>query len=281
MKTIIMLSLLPLAVAGLYGQGPGPGFGKRGGPFGPGGFGGFGGLGPDLLGAGPGPGSPVTGAPYSATETVTYQQALANGNQISRTVTATVARDSQGRVSTSETVTPPASSGKAAVTIETIFDPVAGYRYKLDSSTMTAFQSPLPKAPASPPAARAPRTPPSGPDAPQIATTSLGTQVINGVASTGTQVTETIPAGAIGNSQPIQIVRVTWVSNELKIPVQIRTSDPRFGTRDMELTNIIQAEPNASLFLVPAGYTVKQGGPGFGGGGGARAARGRKPAPAQ
>src|ERR1019366_9871871 len=89
-----------------------------------------------------------------------------------------------------------------------------------------------------------------------------GTQVVNGVAATGTQITETIPAGAIGNAQPIQIVRATWISSELKVPVQIRSSDPRFGSTDMELTSIVQAEPSASLFVVPAGYTVQQRGGG-------------------
>ena len=56
-----------------------------------------------------------------------------------------------------------------------------------------------------------------------------------------------------------------WISTELKVPVQIKSSDPRFGSTDMELTNIAQAEPSASLFVVPAGYTVKTGGRGPGG----------------
>lgn len=261
MKT--MMWLLPVCAMTLLAQGP-----RGGGGFGPGGFGGFGGRGPGLLGAGPR--TPVTGAPYSATETLTTQQTLANGNQISRTQTATVARDSEGRISTSETVTPPASSGKSAYTIQTIFDPVAGYRYELNSSTMIAIQTPLP----------APRTPPSGtprarPTPPNLATASLGSATINGVGATGTQVTETIPAGAVGNAQAIQVVRGTWVSTDLKIPVQIKTSDPRFGSRDLEVTNIVQSEPNASLFVVPAGYTIKQGGHGGPGGPGGEARRGR------
>jgi hypothetical protein len=169
--------------------------------------------------------------------------------------------------------------------VESIFDPVAGYRYRLDSATMIAMQAPLPPQ----------RTP--GPNRgtrpanPNVTTTSLGTQTINGVLATGTQVTQTIPAGAIGNAQAIQIVRVEWISTTLQVPVQIKTSDPRFGTTDMELTNIVPAEPNGSLFVVPAGYTTQQmrGGPGSnarqGGGGPAgpagRARRGGGPPPPQ
>jgi hypothetical protein len=50
----------------------------------------------------------------------------------------------------------------------------------------------------------------------------------------------------------------------------------------MDLTNIIQAEPSASLFVVPAGYTLKTGGgPGRPGGPGGPGGmmRGARPAP--
>jgi hypothetical protein len=245
MKTIA-ICLLPLFAVGVFAQGP------QGGGFGPMGVGA---RGMGMPGARLASRTPVAGEPYSATETVTSQQTLANGNQISRTHTMTVARDSQGRTSTSETVTPPAASGKAPFTIERILDPVAGYRYELNSSTMIAMQ----EASRTPPASTT-TTPPARPTPPNQTTTSLGTQTINGVSATGTQVTETIAAGAIGNSQAIQIVRTSWVSTALQVPVEIKTSDPRFGTSDMELTGIVQAEPNASLFVVPAGYTIKQGG---------------------
>jgi hypothetical protein len=211
-----------------------------------------------MLGAGPGR-AVVTGAPYSATEVLTEQQTLANGNNISNKWQSNVYRDNQGRTRTEETVTPPASSGKSAYTIVTIFDPVAGLRYVLDSSTMTARQSPVPRLPGTP-AGTPPPNRPARTGRPDTTTTDLGTSTINGEAAKGTQLTETIPAGAIGNTQPIQVVRVTWVSTELNVPVQIKSSDPRNGSRDMELTNIAHGEPSASLFVVPAGYTIQQGG---------------------
>ena len=281
MKKTIALSLVPVFAVAVFAQGPPP----RGDFFG--GFGG--GRGGGMLGAGPGPRTVVTGAPYSATETVTSQQTLAGGNQISRTHTSTVARDSQGRISTIETVTPPAASGKAPYTIQTIFDPVAGYRYVLNSSTMIALQEPLPKmrSASGSAAARPGRSGDARPDTrPNEKSTSMGTQMVNSVLATGSQVTETIPAGAIGNAQEIQAVRVMWISNTLQVPVQIKTSDPRFGTTDMELSNVVQGEPNGSLFVVPSGYTIKQGGgrgPGARGGGpGGRAAQWKGgPPPAQ
>lgn len=207
--------------------------------------------------------TPVTGAPYSAVETVQSQQLLANGNQISHTDQSNLYRDSQGRTRTERTITPPAASGKQPFTEITIVDPVAGYRYQLNSSTLTAIQMPLPQPRT--PSTSTPPSRPAGAGKASIVTTSLGTQTVNGVTATGTEVTETIPAEAFGNAQPIQVVRITWISTDLKIPVQVKSSDPRFGTRDLELTSITETEPTASLFVVPSNYTVTAGHSGFSG----------------
>ena len=266
MKTTIALFLLLLPAGVLVAQGPPPRPEGRG--FG----GGFGGRDARILGAGPGSREVVTGAPYSAVEVVQRQQTLANGNQIATKTQTNVYRDSQGRIRTEETVTRPGATGETTRTMVTIFDPVGGYEYALDSSSMTARQSGLPQFRGG----RA-NTRPAPPPRPDVTKTSLGTAVVNGVSANGTQMTETIPAGAIGNVQPIQVVRTTWVSTDLKVPVQIKTIDPRYGTTDMELTNITPAEPSASLFVVPAGYTVQAGGRGAGRRGASR--RGPPPPP--
>jgi len=188
---------------------------------------------------------------------VQSQTAFADGNRISNRHQTQVYRDSQGRIRTEETVTPPADSGIAPFTMITIVDPVAGTRTVLNSANMTAKQATFagggrPRGGGPPPDA------PARPNNPQRTKTSLGTQSINGVAATGTQTSEVIPVGAIGNAQPITVSRTVWIANDLKVPVQIKSSDPRFGTMDMELTNITTSEPSAALFVTPAGYTVKQ-----------------------
>ena len=266
MKASLTIFLIPVLTGVLVAQGYPP-LDRR--PrFGSGGIGG-----PDavLLGAGPGSRTVVTGAPYSAVEVIQRRQTLADGNSISTKTQSNVYRDSQGRIRTEETMTRQSSTGETTRTMVTIFDPVGGYQYTLDSASMTARQSGLPRFFSGANARPAPPLPPN------VTSTNLGTAVVNGVSATGTQLTETIPAGAIGNAQPIQIVRTTWVSTELKVPVQIKTTDPRFATTDMELTNITQAEPSASLFVVPAGYSMQTGG--GRGPGGPRGAGRRGPGP--
>lgn len=194
----------------------------------------------------------ITGAPFSANLTSQSVQTLANGTQIQHQETGQIARDSQGRVYSQITATHPTSSGSRTSSNITIYDPVAGYIYRLNPQKMTGVQFPIPQR-TSPPTNATPTTPPNSS---QAQTQDLGTQTINGVPATGTQVTRTIPAGTIGNTQPIQMMRVTWISTALQIPVQITRTDPRSGNSSTNLTNIVQNEPSSSLFIVPSGYTV-------------------------
>jgi TonB family protein len=90
----------------------------------------------------------------------------------------------------------------------------------------------------------------------QEAQESLGTQSFDGVQAEGTRTTVTIPAGGVGNERPIQIVSERWYSNELQAVVMTKHSDPRFGETTYRLTNISRAEPDHSLFEVPADFKV-------------------------
>ena len=85
----------------------------------------------------------------------------------------------------------------------------------------------------------------------------LGQQVVEGVPAKGTRTTTEIPAGAIGNEQPITVTSEEWVSVDLKVLVMTRHSDPRSGETTYRLTGITRGEPNPSLFEPPAGVTVK------------------------
>jgi hypothetical protein len=212
-----------------------------------------------MLFAGPGSRTPVTGAPYSAVQVTQFQQTLEGGNQVSRQQQTKVYRDSQGRVRMERAASADASGEPANGPSVSIFDPVAGNSYVLNPQKLTAFSTPIP-APRQGAATAGERPYGRGQrqNTPQATKEELGTQTINGLPATGTRTTRTIPAGAIGNAQPIQIVREVWVSTDLKVPVMIKSSDPRFGTTVTQLTNITQAEPDASLFQVPANYTLTQ-----------------------
>jgi hypothetical protein len=85
---------------------------------------------------------------------------------------------------------------------------------------------------------------------------SLGTQMIEGVQAEGMRTTITIPAGAMGNELPINIVSERWYSPDLQTVVMSKHSDPRMGETVYRLTSINRSEPAPSLFQAPADYTI-------------------------
>ena len=70
--------------------------------------------------------------------------------------------------------------------------------------------------------------------------------------------TTEIPAGAIGNEQPIRIVSEQWFSPDLQVLVLTRHTDPRVGETTYRLLGIVRAEPVRSLFDLPADYTLQE-----------------------
>jgi hypothetical protein len=221
----------------------------------------------------------IAGAPYSGTEVSTSQQVLANGNVIQRQHQTTYYRDGSGRTRTESTMKHPDGTTATHVVVH---DPVAGMSHEIDPQNKTVRSMTFHVPPSGAGANRPQGGPRGGPDTnramaqghraadPNVVTENLGTQTVNGVNATGTRITHTIPAGAEGNSLPIQVIHETWVSEDLKVPVMVKHTDPRSGTSTTQLTNIVRAEPDGSLFTVPAGYTVKTGGPGRGPGRGPR-----------
>src|SRR5690349_15959798 len=226
---------------GPHGFGPGPG-------------------GPGFRGpGGPPPADTVAGAPFSGVEVHTRQQLLANGTTIQQQDSTKIARDGQGRVRRESTRQTP--DGKT-VTRVSITDPVAGVAYDLDPANKVAYSHPA-HFPNRPPqqqqeqAARARGMRQPAANDPNMKRETMAAQSIHGVIASGTRVTQTIPAGTIGNSAAIETVHETWMADDLKVPVKTRMTDPRTGTSTTELTNVLRGEPDAALFTVPSAYTVQ------------------------
>ena len=196
-------------------------------------------------------GPTVKGAPYSATVITEAVQTLANGTRISQKTTASVYRDGEGRTRREQTFGAIGSFRAAgdAPQLTFIEDPVAGAHYVLDARTHTAqkMKSRTGSAPKN-----------HAPSSSQAKTESLGTKTIEGIQAEGTRSTLTIPAGQIGNDQPVEIVSERWYSPELHVVVLSKHTDPRVGEHVYRLTNISRSEPAKSLFDVPSDYTITE-----------------------
>jgi hypothetical protein len=214
------------------------------------------------------PGKVVTGAPYSAVAVIESTQTLSDGNTINRKVQTNVFRDSQGRTRreiTLPAVGPLAASGQPRTFIM-IFDPVATASYVLHPDTKVADKLPTSPAKGKDPAklegkfeARMQEEIANG----TLKKDDLGTQTINGLSAQGTRYTRTIPAGQVGNDKAIVIVSERWYSPDLQIVVKSTRTDPRLGQTSYTVTNVQRTEPAATLFAVPAGYTVQDAKPRF------------------
>jgi len=217
---------------------------------------------------------PVSGKPFSGTESRHTTQTLADGTHVNDSSSSLFYRDAEGRMRS--------ESKTQAV----IYDPIAGFAYYLNLSTRHYHETPIPGNAAYSVAVignrtsvsqqytfsdlhPAPKGPSYGPMAPGKAerrallerihsgavTEDLPAQVVNGIPCRGSRITETIPAGTFGNDRDIKIVSERWYSDTLQVLVKTSNSDPRFGVTTYDLTNIMQAPPDPSLFRVPGDYT--------------------------
>lgn len=233
---------------------------------------------------------PVKGVPFCATVVTDHTQTFADGNKIHTADNSLVCRDSEGRTRREadlKLMGPMDAAGPGKMI--TISDPNTGVRYMLDTNMKIARKMPM--LPPLPPVTKgtgagkpgadvmyfttggAQDVGRPGPGAEVVASTmavrkivpaggekpdveQLGDQTINGIHVTGTRVTTTIPAGKMGNEQPIKIVSEDWYSPELKETVMTKHSDPWAGELTTQFTNVNTAEPDPSLFTVPSDYKV-------------------------
>jgi hypothetical protein len=215
-------------------------------------------------------GRTVTGAPYIADAITDVTQVLSDGNRIENRTSARIARDGQGRVRREQkALAVGVLVAEAQTPIVTINDPVAGVLLTLDLARRVAIRTTPPdrslkvigsgrgigvRVPGGvPPHAPPPPSPPG-----DVRTESLGTAALEGVQAEGTRTTLTIPAGAIGNQGPIEVVTERWYSPDLQVVISSKRSDPRMGETVYRLTNIVRGEPSPELFEIPPDFRLEE-----------------------
>jgi hypothetical protein len=233
---------------------------------------------PEMQDAGVMFGEIVKGAPFTAQRTEESTQTLGDGTHINNKSSISYARDSAGRVRREDDEW------------ITIYDPVANATYRLNKKNHTGskvefirgaakirldeinqeradeLKAQSEKALAEDKARQdgVVAITNQGPDGRVYSfrkdgtEESLGSQVVNGVMADGMRTSYTIPAGDFGNDRPITSVTESWYSPDLHLTVMYKRSDPREGEVTTQYTGIKRAEPDPSLFQLPAGYTLNQ-----------------------
>jgi hypothetical protein len=230
----------------------------------------------------------VRDAPFSAELIIETVQPEKDGTSTPYQTAFVIYRDSQGRTRLDRMVEP--SGSRATISnqpqVSVVNDHVAGFTYVLEhryqlarrrqllsASNFSSEETPLVAGSDKPAGAgkRYMMLPPEGSAgaggksdgaaawSPGLKTTKepLGERNIEGVLAEGTRSTQTIPARALGNRQPLMIVDERWYSSDLQTVVLIKHTDPRFGESVYRLTNISRTEPIPTVFVVPPDYKTK------------------------
>jgi hypothetical protein len=237
-------------------------------------------------------GAPVKDAPYSAEAVTEVTQVLSDGNRIEQKTSATIARDSQGRTRREQQgIALGSFVAQAGAPIVTITDPSSGIHFTLNADQKIAYRAKPPKFTVTTRrdfaggtvafaggATWEAATPVVGgaifetvADPPIIATAPMATtqvdsgftrevlepRTIEGLRAEGIRTTMIIPAGAVGNVLPIEVINERWYSPELQVVLMTRRHDPRFGETVYRLINIDRSEPAAELFRVPSDFRIQ------------------------
>jgi len=203
----------------------------------------------------------VTGAPYSALGTSQTVTMLPDGNRIVRQNTIRQWRDSDGRTRAEYSLS--SIGGPTPLELHTTFtvidDPAARERYMLQPDARVALTMPIVPCRAVAPSLEPDVTvgPPRPAHLPMKVSprVKLGERKLDGETVAGSRIEATIPAGTIGNEQPIRMSAEQWYGKDLQVVVEATYQDPRTGETKYKLSDIDRAEPDAKLFRVPDDYS--------------------------
>ena len=195
----------------------------------------------------------LANAPFTATVNTESVRQLADGTTITLNNHRAIARDKAGRIfQERRLLVPDDGKHESVVTQIEISDPVAHKLYicvpeervcQLEQFSAPDF--------APPPAVGVAGNQPGGPSR-----EDLGKQSIDGLEVVGTLETGVIESGAIGNNSPMLVKREFWYSPQLGVNLISKRQDPRFGTQNFEVSDIVLGEPEAKIFELPSGFQV-------------------------
>jgi hypothetical protein len=215
---------------------------------------------------------PLVGAPFSGVGTQQTIRRTLDGNSFVHTNTTRYYRDGQGRLRVEhEFDVPPGLDPNIARArqhgVVTIDDRVSGDFYFVEPSTKTAH---VVKRAAAAGAANSGEPTASAPPLITVfegmligpnergwsAPVSLGEKSIDGINAIGARRVYTIAAGTMRNEKPVTITVEQWFSPAFGAILMKSAKASTGGESLFRLEQIVQAEPDASLFTVPADYKL-------------------------
>jgi len=194
----------------------------------------------------------VPALPFSGKVELELVNQLQDGTLITHKTYNLDARDSQGRTRNEARnwINLSVAPEPRLIRIE-LYDPSTKTRTNIFPLTKTARQWIVgPTIPAATPST------PTAPLKPETTRENIGSDSIEGLPVRGLRVNQTYPSGALGNDRPLTIVTEYWYSDDLKINLLTKRTDPRYGVQTVRVTELVRQEPDAALFAIPDEFKV-------------------------
>jgi hypothetical protein len=202
--------------------------------------------------------TPVPDAPFHGTVVVERTIVQPNGSVTGLRTMREIGRDSQGRIhNESRTLVPLSSTATPTLVQIHLYDPQTRISTMISPPEKIFWTRTVNRPPETEPPTLANATPTAAYQPPNqyAKQEDLGTREIAGLQAHGVRATQTISAATSGMGKDVIVTDEYWYSNDLRINLVTKHSDPRTGSVALTVTEVDRGEPDAALFAIPEGYT--------------------------
>ncbi len=199
--------------------------------------------------------TPIPDVPFSGVVTVERSIIQSDGATANFHTVREIARDSRGRIHNEARALAPASETVMPPVLRVhLYDPQTRISTMIDPQRKLFWTETLSHPPSTvPPSPRYGSAIQQGlPQNDFTREEDLGVHELGGLLAHGFRETQTIPAGD-GAAEAV-VTDEYWYSDELRINLMVRHTDPRTGTVTLTVGKVMRAEPDPSAFEIPDGY---------------------------
>jgi hypothetical protein len=199
--------------------------------------------------------TPIPNAPFSGVVNIERTIVRKDGSVTQFKSTREVARDTRGRIHNELRALIPVSSADTPALLNIhLYDPQTRISTEIDVQKRTFWTTTVNHPPSTePPSIRFAAPDGNAPANEFTNQEDLGIREIEGVPARGIRQTQTVTDE--NNGKEVVITDEYWYSEDLRINLMIKHSDPRKGITTLTVAQITRTEPDLAFFEVPEGYT--------------------------